>query len=195
MNTGRLLLLFGLAVSACAGEEKPRPDDASAQTAPAPARGRGRGAGPGSGTVDGHPHLACTFAGGALADAVRAGVEEALADEWAAEARYEAYAGKLGRPFPRLERAEARHANLLVALLEAHGHAIPSKEKESVPEAKVLAEACKASLEAERNNVALYDRLLASNPPDDVACVYGHLRSLSADRHIPSLERCGPGAP
>jgi hypothetical protein len=145
--------------------------------------------GPGGGGD--HPHLACTFGEGALPDAVKSGVETAVADEWKAEARYESFAAKFGRPFPRLERAEERHADLLIELLSAHGHSTPSRTETKPGDASTVADACALSLEAERANVALYDKLIAANPPEDVRCVYRHLRSLSADRHIPALERCG----
>lgn len=158
--------------------------------------GRGMGPGPGMGP-DGtaHPHLACTFGKDALTDAVKKDIEAALVDEWKAEAAYSAFSAKLGSPFPRLERAEARHADLLVQLLSAHGQAAPSRPEAKVPEAATAAEACAIALKGEKENVALYDKLLAASPPEDVGCVYKHLRALSADRHIPALERCAPGRP
>jgi hypothetical protein len=143
----------------------------------------------------GHPNLACTFGEGALADTVKRGVESAIADEWKAEARYDAFAARLGPPFPRLERAEARHADLLVKLLSAHGHAAPSRPETKAEDAATVADACALSLRAEKANVALYDELIAANPPEDVLCVYRHLRALSAERHIPALERCGGAQP
>jgi len=176
-----LLLLM---LAACAADETPRPPDAA--TPPSGARG---------GRAGGHPNLACTFGDGALADAVKKGVDEALADEWMAEARYDAFAAKFGAPFPRLERAEERHADLLVQLLGSHAHAAPAKPVVEVAPVATVSEACAAALEAEKQNVALYDRLLAANPPEDAKCIYEHLRARSADRHIPSLERCRAGAP
>lgn len=93
-------------------------------------------------------------------------------------------------PFARLEGAEERHAELLSQLLRSHGHTPSAPASELPPDAATLGDACAISLEAERANVALYDELLAAGPPDDVRCVYQHLRGLSAERHIPALERC-----
>jgi len=151
----------------------------------------GRGPGRGPGPVGDHPHLACAFGQAPLPDATLAGVREALVDEWKAEATYEAFSKKLGQPFPRLERAEGRHADLLMKLLAAHAHEVPSRPEAKPVDAGSITEACSQSLEAEKANVALYDKLLAAKPVEDVRCVYEHLRTLSADRHIPALERCG----
>lgn len=200
-------LLLGLALSGCGAADGEQPADPAPQSgAGMPARGgrgpgpgwgpgpgRGGGPGPGRGPAEGHPHLACTFGAGALPDAALAGVREALMDEWKAEARYDAFASKLGAPFPRLERAEERHADVLLKLLSAHDHETPSRPATDPPAAASVSEACASSLEAEKTNVALYDRLLTSQLPDDVRCVYQHLRSRSAERHIPALQRCASG--
>ena len=118
-----------------------------------------------------------------------------MADEWKAEATYDTFSKRFGQPFPRLERAEERHADLLIALLTAHTHDTPSRPELKPVDASDVADACTQSLEAEKLNVAMYDMLLAAAPEDDVRCVYEHLRMLSADRHIPALERCAGGRP
>ncbi len=150
----------------------------------------GRGPGGGPGAVGDHPSLACTFGEGALPEAMLGGVREAIVDEWKAEATYDTFSKKFGQPFPRLERAEERHADLLAKLLSAHGHEVPSRPEAKAAEAASISEACALSLAAEKMNVAMYDKLIAAKPAEDVRCVYAHLRMLSADRHIPALERC-----
>jgi hypothetical protein len=132
----------------------------------------------------------CTFEQGPLSDRVLTGVREALADEWQAEARYDAFSKKFTQPFPRLEGAEERHADVLVKLLEAHGQAAPTRPSATSEDAADARGACGIALGAERANVAMYDRLIADGPPADVKCVYEHLRGMSAERHIPALERC-----
>ncbi len=192
-------LLAGL-LSAC-GTSHPATVDSGTDGQPPPGTmgppggGRGRGPGPGNGPVQGHPNLGCTFERGALPDSVVVGVREAIADEWKAEAQYDAFSSHFGPPFPRLERAEGRHADLLVQLLTAHGHDAGSRSSASPLDAATAQGACAAALETERANVSMYDRLLGAGPPADVRCVYEHLRAISAERHIPALERCGGGRP
>lgn len=206
-------LLVGVALStgawvACSGAERDEPggivsrDPETAAPAgdgagPGMGRGPGMGMGPGGrpGAPGEHPSLACTFGQGPLPDVTLAGVREALLDEWRAEATYEAFSKKFGQPFPRLERAEGRHADLLTKLLAAHAHEAPSRPEAKLAEATSITDACSVSLQAEKANVAMYDKLLAAKPADDVRCVYEHLRMLSADRHIPALERCGGRRP
>jgi hypothetical protein len=182
----KLTFVLITTLAACSSHERSEPADVAARReAPQP----GPAVAPGGG-ID-HPSLACAFGQGALPDGVRRGVERALGDEWQSEARYEAFSAKFGRPFPNLERAEERHADVLLKLLSAHGHAAPPRPETRPQGPETVADACAVSLEAEKKNVALYDELIAESPPDDVRCVYEHLRSRSADKHIPALERCG----
>lgn len=164
---------------------------------PGKGMGPGMGRGPGMGTgpaMGDHPSFACAFGQGALPEAMLAGVREALLDERRAEATYDAFSLRFGQLFPRLEWAEGRHADLLTKLLSAHGHEAPAGAATPPTEAGSLVDACALALQGERANVAMYDRLLAATPAEDVRCVYEHLRMVSADRHIPALERCS-GAP
>ncbi|MFO0555516.1 MAG: hypothetical protein U0271_44475 [Polyangiaceae bacterium] len=187
----KTLVFLTLALTACGSEDgaqradaAPRYDPIAQQAPPGPMM-HGRNG----------PGLMCLTGDGPLGDSVKAGVERALADEWRADDTYTSLAATFGRPFQRLERAEERHADLLVRLLATHGHGVPSRSAPVAPAAASAADACALALEAEKENVALYDELLAAGPPDDVRCVYEHLRSLSQERHIPALERCGGGPP
>jgi hypothetical protein len=137
--------------------------------------------------------MACPSSDTPLSDSSRRAVERALADERAAEARYETVTRSLGTvmPFRQLERAERRHAWALEQLLEQHGAPVPpAASAPSISEPKSLREECALGVQAEKNNIALYDELLRSELPADVQCVFSHLRSASRDRHLPALERC-----
>ncbi|MBK6514943.1 MAG: DUF2202 domain-containing protein [Polyangiaceae bacterium] len=120
-------------------------------------------------------------------------MREALADEQQAEARYEVDAKTFGAPFPRLERAESRHADLLAQLLRSHGEEAPSAGVPAPSPHASVAEACATGVAEERSNIAMYDRLIGQGMPDDVRCVFEHLRDRSKERHLPALERCGSG--
>jgi len=131
----------------------------------------------------------------ALSNEVKAGVEEALRDEYRGEAMYNRVLKDHGdvRPFSNVVRAERRHAAFLEELLKARGVAVP-EHREATAEAPAFAsvkEACAAAVEFETKNVALYDRLTAAGPlPDDVKRVFDHNRVASLDHHKPAFERC-----
>jgi hypothetical protein len=140
--------------------------------------------------------MGCPSGDGPLSEAARGAIERALADERAAEARYEAVTRSLGAvmPFRQLERAERRHAWALEQLLSQHGASVPPvPSARSTVEKKTLREECALGVEAEKKNIALYDELMTRELPTDVQCVFSHLRAASRDRHLPALERCAGG--
>ena len=50
--------------------------------------------------------------------------------------------------------------------------------------------ACAAGVEAETDNIALYDRLLKLNLPADVEQVFTNNRAASFNNHLPAFEAC-----
>jgi hypothetical protein len=157
-------------------------------------RGFGRGHGPTCGCGRGGSAVAAV--NGALAPldaAVRASVEEALADERRTEAAYAAVVAGHGevRPFSNAVHAEGRHAAHLEATLAARGLAVPRPPAPPAAAAGTVAEACAAAVDGERANVALYDRLLAAGPlPGDVRSAFERNRWASLEHHLPAFERC-----
>ena len=129
-----------------------------------------------------------------LDERTSASILEGIADERKTEAVYRAVIAKHGqiRPFTNAVRAEDRHARFLETLLTSRGLAVPeSKVAETGPVPATALEACEAALVSERQNVALYDRLLASGPlPQDVKGAFEHNRWASLEHHIPAFERC-----
>lgn len=129
-----------------------------------------------------------------LDERTRVAILEGLADERKTEAAYKAVIATLGeiRPFTNTVRAEHRHARFLENVLTSRGIAAPEPEiaaPASVP--ATAREACEAALASERQNVALYDRLLAAGPlPDDVKSAFEHNRWASLEHHVPAFERC-----
>ena len=144
--------------------------------------GHGRGGGP-----------MCTMETGPLTDPVKEAVFRALEDEWKAEATYNGVLTQLGSvlPFARISRAEQHHSGALQRLLTSHGVAIPER-KPAAPSPKYqdLAAACAVGIAAEKSNVALYDDLAKTPLPDDVKCVFSHLRMASQEHHLPALQAC-----
>ncbi len=131
----------------------------------------------------------------ALSNEVKAGVEEALQDEYRGEAMYSRVLKDHGdvRPFSNVVRAERRHAACLEDLLKARGLVVPDHHGATVeaPAFASVKEACAAAVEFETKNVALYDRLTAAGPlPDDVKEAFDHNRTASLEHHKPAFERC-----
>jgi hypothetical protein len=130
-----------------------------------------------------------------LDDRVRAGIEEALQDEWHGQAIYARVLKDHGevRPFSNIVRAERRHAEYLEGLLKARDLDLPENRwaKADVPGSASVKEACAAAAEFETRNVAIYDRLIgAGSLPDDVRSVFDHNRMASLEHHKPAFERC-----
>ncbi len=127
----------------------------------------------------------------------REAILAALADERHAEALYEAVIarestnGGAVRPFSNLVRAEARHADALARLAAKYGIADPGDPWTTTPPAApaTFAEACRLGVEAEKANIAMYDRFLGFVEAADVRAVFVQLRDASAERHLPALER------
>ncbi|RNJ50550.1 ferritin-like domain-containing protein [Methylocystis hirsuta] len=120
-------------------------------------------------------------------------LREALDDEYKARATYQSVIDRFGpvRPFVNIIEAEERHANALLRLLERFGIE-PPKDRWAgqVPAPSSLAEACKAGVEAEIENAAMYERLLAQVSDVRARDVLTRLQQASQQRHLPAFRRC-----
>jgi hypothetical protein len=117
----------------------------------------------------------------------------ALDDEYRARATYRAILDRFGevRPFSNIVASEQRHIEALLGLFERHGFEVPEDAWSSRVEAPAsLADACAAAVAGERENAALYDRLLAAAEGHaDVERVFRNLLSASQENHLPAFER------
>lgn len=134
---------------------------------------------------------ACNIGGEQLDANAEKAVVRALEDEWRAQATYETAsqpmaAARLGN-FARMEQ---RHAQALAYVLEQHGNAVPTRPAYTPAVPKDAPTMCKAGVEAEKQNIALYDELLRASLPEDVKCVFRHLQLVSKQRHLPAFEQC-----
>ncbi len=130
---------------------------------------------------------------GPLAEPARDAVLRALEDERRADAAYAGVLAQFGAtmPFSRIERAEQRHSAALERLLTSHGAPIPAAQAAApAPRYADVAAACAAGVAAEKANIAIYDELAKNALPDDVKCVFDHLRGASLNRHLPVFESC-----
>lgn len=138
---------------------------------------------------------------------LKAALDVALADEREAIARYQAMLAKFGDrgPIANLLQAERRHEAALLHHYQRLGLAVPddARAAAAVELPATFAEACALSAAAERENGALFDRLLAEVNDEAVRATFINLRDASIERHLPALERWaqrdtqggrGPGA-
>lgn len=106
----------------------------------------------------------------------------AIEDEYLARREYEIIMDKYGeqKPFSNIIKAEETHIALLKELFKQYNITIPednSKEYEVLP--NTLTESYKAGESAEIENIAMYDRFLKENIPDDIKQVFIELRDAS----------------
>ncbi len=134
---------------------------------------------------------------GKLDERTRQALISALEDERKAEATYRAALAKFpdARPFSNIINAEQRHESFLLPLFAKYGVATPANQfdpaKISVPE--TLAEACKAGVVAETENIELYEEFLAFVQEPDIKDVFKRLQEASRDNHLPAFTRCSEG--
>lgn len=120
-------------------------------------------------------------------------LRDALEDERKAEATYAAVIEKFGevRPFNNIIDAERRHSAAIERQMARLGFAIPANQWEGKGVAPAtLADACGIAVEAEIENIALYDRLLPEIADDVVRQVLQNLQDASRDNHLPAFRRC-----
>jgi hypothetical protein len=122
-----------------------------------------------------------------------AGLLAALDDEYKARAVYAQVLADFGvvRPFANIVEAEQRHIDALVRLFDRYGVDVPIDPWPGrVPRYGSLSEACRAGVDAEIDNAALYDRLLTSTTRGDVLETYRDLQRASQENHLPAFRRC-----
>ena len=130
---------------------------------------------------------------GELSDNEAMALREALDDEYRAWATYDQVIADFGEvpPFSNIRQAEARHIAALLTLFERYSLPIPPNPwPGKTPRYPNIDAACVAGVQAEIENAALYDRLLASTRRPDILAVLQALRSASQDRHLPAFQRC-----
>jgi len=117
----------------------------------------------------------------------------ALNDEYMSWATYDQINKDFDRPRPfiNIVKAEARHEEKLKELFETYK--IPVPENKWIGETEKyesVKEACKAGIDAEIANAALYDRLFKSTAREDILLVYKSLQKASSENHLPAFKRC-----
>lgn len=115
----------------------------------------------------------------------------AIEDEYLANARYTIAIEKFGneRPFTRIVAAEKRHISLLKPLLTKNNVPIPKDiAAQYVVVPTSLLAAMKDGVEAETNNMRMYDIFLKQQLPEDVRFTFTLLRS-AAENHLVAFQK------
>jgi hypothetical protein len=115
----------------------------------------------------------------------------AIEDEYLAHAEYEKIIDSFGAqtPFTNILKAEETHIARLEPLFTEYGVTKPEDNADSytvVPSS--LLEAMKTGVTAEINNIAMYEKFLSQDLPDDVRLVFTALKNAS-ENHLAAFER------
>lgn len=122
-------------------------------------------------------------------------LNDALQDEYHAEAVYAKVMEDFGddvRPFSNIIGAEITHSESIEDLYVLYGLEIPENEwvNKEIESFASVADACDVGVQAEIDNVALYDSFLDEIEYGDVKTVLTNLRNASEDNHLPAFQRC-----
>lgn len=110
----------------------------------------------------------------------------AIQDEYLAHAEYEYIINKYGsiRPFSNIIKAEETHIDMLKPLFAKYGFQQPEDSaKDHVLIPKDLKHAFETGVQAEIDNIAMYEKFLSKNIPDDVKSVFQSLKNAS-ENHL-----------
>ena len=115
----------------------------------------------------------------------------AIQDEFAARAEYEAIINEFGsqNPYSNIIRSEMTHIAYLNELYTAYALTPPadtSAEHVLVPSS--LLEAAQTGVQAEIDNIAMYEKFLTQDLPDDVREVFTSLMKAS-ESHLAAFEK------
>jgi len=115
----------------------------------------------------------------------------AIQDEYLARAEYELIMEEYGeqRPFSNIIEAEEYHIELLKPLFEKYNIEIPADTSEKhVVVAESLETAFKTGVQAEIDNIGMYEKFLEKDLTDDVKNVFEKLMRGS-ENHLTAFER------
>jgi hypothetical protein len=115
----------------------------------------------------------------------------AIQDEYLARAEYYMIMKEYGniRPFSNIVKAEEYHVSLLVPLFEAYGLSVPADNAEIhliMPDS--IKRAVEIGVQAEIDNIAMYELFLNQDLPLDVAEVFQELKRAS-ENHLNAFKR------
>lgn len=129
-----------------------------------------------------------------LTNDVKLALNEAIQDEYKAMLFYQKTIDKFGQvmPYINIVDAEVKHQESLAKLFQKYGLEVPAslwKDAEITTFRSVQA-SCANCYQAEIDNIALYDKYLSLDLPDDVRKVFENNRAASLNKHLPAFANC-----
>lgn len=129
---------------------------------------------------------------GELTDVEAQGLVMAIEEEYKARALYEYVIANFGpvAPFVEIAASEAQHASVLVRTATKYGISYPAYDPSvfSFPVFSTIEEAYQAGIDAEIEDAALYDTLMAGTDRVDLLRVYSNLQRASLESHLVEFE-------
>lgn len=122
---------------------------------------------------------------------VQSMIKYAIEDEIFAKTEYEKIMKTfdIDRPFSNIKRAEETHIELLQPLIEKYNVSYDKLDEKSLIIPKTLKETFEIGVQAEIDNIAMYEKFLKDEKlPDDVREVFIYLRDGSKN-HLGAFER------
>ena len=117
-------------------------------------------------------------------------LQYAIQDEYLALSEYEYIITNLGadRPFSNIMKAEQSHIDAIELLYNTYGISIPVVDPSSLLYLPVsVEEALTIGVQAEIDNIAMYEAFLSQDLPDDVRITFENLQKAS-ESHLSAFE-------
>jgi hypothetical protein len=114
-----------------------------------------------------------------------------IQDEYFARSEYEFFIDQLGAgtPLTNIIKSEETHIAILLPLFEEYGLAAPVDEPDAHPiSVETATRALETCVEAEINNMAMYNLFLKTELPDDIRDTLIKLRDAS-EKHLEAFQR------
>ena len=115
----------------------------------------------------------------------------AIQDEYLARSEYEFIIDELNAstPFTNIIKAEEKHIERLIPLFKEHGYEVPKDtSEEHLIVAESITQALQTGVQAEIDNIAMYEFFLTFDLPDDVKDTFTSLRDAS-EKHLKAFQR------
>ncbi|KHE72188.1 hypothetical protein LD39_05870 [Halobacillus sp. BBL2006] len=115
----------------------------------------------------------------------------ALQDEYLAQSRYDNILSEFGeiQTFSRIKQAELRHIDALLTLFSRYQISIPENDSvQYVSTPENIKDAYAKGVEGEIDNIAMYDKFLSYQIPDDARIIFTQLRNASVN-HLQAFRR------
>jgi hypothetical protein len=117
----------------------------------------------------------------------------ALDDEYKAKATYMQVISDFGeiRPFSNIIKSEQKHIEaLLPFFIKYNENVLTNDYLGNMQSYSSIKEACIAGVKAEKDNVALYDKIFSLTDDEDLINVFKNLQWASENRHLRAFSRC-----